>query len=202
MTFNTSHHNHLTITVLYYYVTISCAGPVSTFLCTHLNYSPSSCDWGLQWSWQMQGAWLSRRDVCTHWLQLLSSSFPPLTWLRLRWQQRESRHKTVSYSHSTIITPCTTPLQSHAGITPGREQSVRKQEPLFASNLLIGISAKTRRSTYRLRLYDSDFNARIALWVFSESLMSALIALWPRKMKIDCSRQTCLFESFSKGSLH
>ena len=48
----------------------------------------------------MQGSWLltlllSRRDVCTHWLRLLSSSFPPLTWLRLRWQQRESRHKTA-----------------------------------------------------------------------------------------------------------
>ena len=59
---------------------------------------------------------------------------------------------------------------------------------------------KTRWSTYRLQLYDSDFNALIApwmLWLLFECflialwlLLSSLITFWPRKRKIDCFRQT------------
>ena len=57
----------------------------------------------------------------------------------------------------------------------------------------------------RVRLFDSDFNVLISLsaiwllsdcslsviWLLSECSNCSQIALWPRKMKINCSRQTC-----------
>ena len=60
--------------------------------------------------------------------------------------------------------------------------------------LSISAPSQTRRSTYRLRLYDSDFNALIALLLFPEPWVLSILlwmssecslnALWPRKMKI------------------
>ena len=55
----------------------------------------------------------------------------------------------------------------------------------FFQERRLGTAFKTRRSTYRLRLYDSDFNAlMVALWWLFECSLNALITLWPRMMKM------------------
>ena len=68
---------------------------------------------------------LTVTERCLHTLtpapqqQLPSPDLAPAPMTTERKPAQDSGH----YSHSTIITPCTTPLQSHAGITHSREHS-------------------------------------------------------------------------------
>ena len=137
LTSQSSHHIHLThhqtATALVCH-DILCRYSIDIFLSifdlwSHLNYSPSSCDWGLRWSVKTDAGIVTLTTVsvterCLHTLapapqQQLPS--PDLAPAPVTTERKPALTLGCSHNHYT-----TTPLQSHAGITPRREQSTNR----------------------------------------------------------------------------
>ena len=156
-----SHSFHLTIALSRYDVQDHIDIFLPVCILHYMNYSLTCADWRSV----SNGPWSDRdrrqdrdsgsggchgADVCTHWPRL--SAAASLPWLRLRWQQRESRHKVplVIHSYSTIITPpllhYNHTLVSHqAEIRVSANKGRRTGTPNFAY-LSFDIFAKNTRS--------------------------------------------------------